>query len=466
MANRIMDNRTTENRITDNGIMENRITDNRITGSRITDNGITGSRITNNRFGKRTIILVMVLVALFLMAFPIRSLAYDPINMDLNDPADPIRDNCWLPRGQLEYVLDSMRPIIVGTEKYVYTDKSYGEDYLIKENVYFIGEENVVTLYVKFVQTLWNGDTQSKYYYVVVYGPPTSYYTYMESLLGRSTHPIEGNEGTLADPYAATITVPYSVDEVTLKDIKKTPDDGSGYELMFPTGDYDVSNLIDRASLYVGENHVYIVILNIPSSLLSVYDITVVREPEFVLESIAITTPPTKVSYIIGEPLDLTGLTVTGTYSNGTTALESVTMDNVSGFYSLAAIPALPVTVTINGKTATFMVEIKEAAITNISIDERVIIEVVSVPDASDLEFNPKFKITAVSNISLALYVAMYDSDGRLFAVNTMSADLNAGSTAELQASLPYEDKDYTCKFFIWDAQFAPLTAITKISDL
>ena len=76
------------------------------------------------------------------------------------------------------------------------------------------------------------------------------------------------------------------------------------------------------------------------------------------LESIAITAPPVKLSYLVGQGLDLAGLVVTGTYSDGSTKPETVTMSNISGFNSSAPAAAQTVTVTVGGKTATFVVAI------------------------------------------------------------------------------------------------------------
>ncbi|MCL2152170.1 MAG: hypothetical protein FWH57_04295, partial [Oscillospiraceae bacterium] len=127
-----------------------------------------------NRLVKRCVVLAMTLVMLMTMVSSVRLLAfgYDPINMDLNDPNDPTEDTCWLPDDVLYYDLYNMRPIIdtPGVVKYVYTDKSFHEDYLITDNFFFVGYRNEVTLYVKFVWVMWNGDTQSKYYFVVVHG--------------------------------------------------------------------------------------------------------------------------------------------------------------------------------------------------------------------------------------------------------------------------------------------------------
>ena len=89
---------------------------------------------------------------------------------------------------------------------------------------------------------------------------------------------------------------------------------------------------------------------------------------EAVLESIQVTTLPTKVSYFVNEPLNIDGLVVTGTYSDGTTKSENIALTNISGFNSAAANPALTVTVTVGGKTATFTTEIKEVVLESISV--------------------------------------------------------------------------------------------------
>jgi hypothetical protein len=76
------------------------------------------------------------------------------------------------------------------------------------------------------------------------------------------------------------------------------------------------------------------------------------------LQSIAVTSPPTKAVYAAGEALDLTGLAVTGTYSNGTTKAETVDLSNISG-YSANTVGQQTLTVTVDCKTATFAVTVK-----------------------------------------------------------------------------------------------------------
>jgi DNA-binding protein YbaB len=88
------------------------------------------------------------------------------------------------------------------------------------------------------------------------------------------------------------------------------------------------------------------------------------------LESIAVTTPPTKTVYAKGEALDISGLVVTGTYNDSTTKPETVTLDNITGYNALPdATPSnQTLTVTINGKTATFNVTVNAATLVSIAV--------------------------------------------------------------------------------------------------
>ena len=98
------------------------------------------------------------------------------------------------------------------------------------------------------------------------------------------------------------------------------------------------------------------------------YQITINNpQPVVTVSSIAITTQPTKISYVTGEDLDTTGMVVTATYSDGT--IRVVTDYTVSG-YDKTVVGTQTITVTYQGKTATFTVAVadslqeqKEAAI-------------------------------------------------------------------------------------------------------
>ena len=79
------------------------------------------------------------------------------------------------------------------------------------------------------------------------------------------------------------------------------------------------------------------------------------------LQSIAITTPATKLRYTVGDALDISGLVVTGTYSFGSPKAESITAANVTGFNSAVAATDQVLTITVSGKTVTYKVQIVAA---------------------------------------------------------------------------------------------------------
>jgi hypothetical protein len=76
------------------------------------------------------------------------------------------------------------------------------------------------------------------------------------------------------------------------------------------------------------------------------------------LSSIAITHPATKLVYKVNDPLDLTGLVVRGTYSDGTTENLSIVPDNVTGFNTASPVPGQVLTITVEGLTATYTITI------------------------------------------------------------------------------------------------------------
>lgn len=85
------------------------------------------------------------------------------------------------------------------------------------------------------------------------------------------------------------------------------------------------------------------------------------------LESIAVTKQPVKTIYEIDEQMDITGIEVTATYSNGYTAPITITIANITGFSS-AADGTITITVDYNGKTTTFTVTVNPAEPGDISV--------------------------------------------------------------------------------------------------
>ena len=85
------------------------------------------------------------------------------------------------------------------------------------------------------------------------------------------------------------------------------------------------------------------------------------------LQSIAITTPASKLSYAVGEALDITGLVVTGTYSDNSTLIETITTGNVSGFNSSVPATGQVLTITVGSKTTTYTIDIVDSVIPSLS---------------------------------------------------------------------------------------------------
>jgi hypothetical protein len=73
------------------------------------------------------------------------------------------------------------------------------------------------------------------------------------------------------------------------------------------------------------------------------------------LDSITVTSPPKQTEYYTGEEIDLTGLVVSGTWSDGSTAQVNITKNNISG-YDITRNGDQNVTVLYSRKTTTFPV--------------------------------------------------------------------------------------------------------------
>lgn len=86
------------------------------------------------------------------------------------------------------------------------------------------------------------------------------------------------------------------------------------------------------------------------------------------VESIEVTNPPDKTDYYVGEELDLTGLEVTGTYSDSSTAVLPITTANISGFDSSEITDNQIINVTYGGKSDTFTVNIIESQYESIAV--------------------------------------------------------------------------------------------------
>ncbi|MCK9393245.1 bacterial Ig-like domain-containing protein [bacterium] len=85
------------------------------------------------------------------------------------------------------------------------------------------------------------------------------------------------------------------------------------------------------------------------------------------LVSIAITSPASKTSYAINDTLDINGLIVTGTYTDSTTNIETITTSNITGFNSSSPVENQVLTITFNGKTTTYNISVVPTIPTNLA---------------------------------------------------------------------------------------------------
>ena len=90
---------------------------------------------------------------------------------------------------------------------------------------------------------------------------------------------------------------------------------------------------------------------------ITTFDVTVVANVS--LTGIEIVSDPDKTSYIVGEDLDLSGLEIEATYSDGSTSYVDVSLDMVSGFDS-SVVGTQTLTVTYRSYTDTFTVEVEK----------------------------------------------------------------------------------------------------------
>lgn len=156
--------------------------------------------------------------------------------------------------------------------------------------------------------------------------------------------------------------------------------------------------------------------------------------------SIAVTTPPTKTDYKVGETLDMSGAVITATYDDATE--EDVTeFVTTNGAEVLAhAGDAKPVTVTFEGKTATFNVNVaKGDADLSYSIPSYSVL--VGADFATPVLTNPH-GLTVTYSSSDDDLVLVDENTGEIFigytaggpvtitASTTGNADYNAGSAS------------------------------------
>ncbi|MFZ7102469.1 MAG: putative Ig domain-containing protein [Peptococcaceae bacterium] len=137
------------------------------------------------------------------------------------------------------------------------------------------------------------------------------------------------------------------------------------------------------------------------------------------LQSITVTTAPTKTTYNVGETLDLTGLHVTGIYSDNSIAPLTITRAHISGFDSSIPADDQLITITYEGKTAIFTVDIVAKPV-NPTIDSITAVDDIEVPygtsETEAIEELPEETVItdsggAIHNVELEWRIGNYDGN-------------------------------------------------------
>lgn len=137
-------------------------------------------------------------------------------------------------------------------------------------------------------------------------------------------------------------------------------------------------------------------------------DRTTTFEVEIIAKSlteIKVTKQPDKLTYLEGDNFDPTGLEVTATYNNGTS--EKISDYDISGYTSTPGTKTI--TITYDGKTATFEVTVESKSLTEIKVTKKPYKLTYLVGD----DFDPTgLEVTATYNNGMSEVVEDYQFSG------------------------------------------------------
>ncbi|MCL2046383.1 MAG: isopeptide-forming domain-containing fimbrial protein [Oscillospiraceae bacterium] len=291
-------------------------------------------------------------------------ISIQPLSFDKDNPTDRIIS---MFSGETEYRVDT-RPGIAGTTKYLYTDPSFDEQYLIgiancpTDNTLNIQWESQnaaiypvtieaggtpVYLWAKYVENYPYSPT-TMYYRLILIPPPVGEIIYMDSMAGQNVFPPEVGSGSTSDPYTATIYVPLTKTTIenpdswnpATGDIKMT---GEGRRYLFLGSSFTTMDTF--VPLVVGENHVYSAISSLSTQIAMYYDITVFRGYPFQKNADRLfyeagDTLNYTVDWLIPEPFD---------FASNVRIVDEYDPSKVS----FAGVSSLTITATLNGVTET-----------------------------------------------------------------------------------------------------------------
>ena len=164
-----------------------------------------------------------------------------------------------------------------------------------------------------------------------------------------------------------------------------------------------------------------------------------------VVESIAVTAP-TKTHYFVGDTLNTVGMTVTATYNNGTT--KDVTADATVDVTTLTTAGTKTVTVTYDGKSDTFEVELIPVVVESIAVTAPTKTEyfvgdtlntagmtvIANYNDGTtkDVTADASVNVTTLTTAGTVTVTVTYDGKSDTFTVNVTAVQL--GKTVVISA--------------------------------
>ncbi|MFA6547393.1 MAG: immunoglobulin-like domain-containing protein [Candidatus Magasanikbacteria bacterium] len=168
-----------------------------------------------------------------------------------------------------------------------------------------------------------------------------------------------------------------------------------------------------------------------------------------VLNSIAITTPATKLSYTVGDVLDISGLVITGTYSDASTKVETITTANVTGFNSSEPSIGQVLTVTVGGRSTTYSVKIN------------------NLPDTTPptIALNGLAEITLTigdSYVEQGIKIVSEEAAGSISVATTGTVDINTVGTYTITYTATDENDNFSTLTRIVHVVAAPIVVIPE----
>jgi hypothetical protein len=142
-------------------------------------------------------------------------------------------------------------------------------------------------------------------------------------------------------------TIYYAGEELDLEGLEVTGTYSDDFTAVLPI---TIGNISGFDSSEVADDQVVTVTY---AELTATFTVNIIESQ---YKSIEVTNPPDKITYYVGEELDLTGLVVTGTLIDDSTVVLVITEVNISGFDSSEPAASQTITVTVEGINTTFEV--------------------------------------------------------------------------------------------------------------